>query len=241
FKSSLHLPPLRGSHSNPPFRPFELIAMEDETKYISITQILDRLNVHVDTAFESDSDLSAEYEGKDQYFLRQVMRTKTGVVEVWPYCKSSPIRAELEIAAHGRDLLEKIFCSDIQVISLPYQLFIDGFGLYRNMYRSLMGFYMIPALSAVERSKRNNIFSLTFGPHSTNFPDTIAALSHGLSTLDCKGYSGYRRRKAMQESKGKPREDHAEAALSMTRIGRIWTTIYAITADFTIICNIFGR
>ncbi|OJD23458.1 hypothetical protein ACJ73_05182, partial [Blastomyces percursus] len=172
---------------NPPFRPFELIAMEDEMKYISITQVIDQLDVYVDTTFESDSDLSAEYEGRGQYFLRRVMRTKTGVVEVWPYCKSSPIRAELEIAAHGRDLLENIFCSDIQVISLPYQLFIDGFGLYRNMYRSLMGFYMIPALSAVERSKRNNIFTLTFGPHGTNFPDTIAALSYGLSTLDCKG------------------------------------------------------
>ncbi|OJD21432.1 hypothetical protein ACJ73_07228 [Blastomyces percursus] len=172
---------------NPPFRPFELIAMEDEMKYISITQVIDQLDVYVDTTFESDFDLSVEYEGRGQYFLRRVMRTKTGVVEVWPYCKSSPIRAELEISAHGRDLLENIFCSDIQVISLPYQLFVDGFGLYRNMYRSSMSFYMIPALSAVERSKRNNIFTLTFGPHGTNVPDTITALSHGLPTLDCKG------------------------------------------------------
>ncbi|OJD24751.1 hypothetical protein ACJ73_03882, partial [Blastomyces percursus] len=168
---------------NPPFRSFELIAMEDEMKYISITQILDRLDVHVDTTFESDSYLSAEYEGKDQYFLRRVMRTKTGV-EVWPYCKSSPFRAELEIAGTWTRYFGKYL---LQVISLPYQLFIDGFGLYRNMYRSLMGFSMIPALRAVERSKRNNIFTLTFGPHGTNFPNAIAALSYGLSILDCKG------------------------------------------------------
>ncbi|KAE8314873.1 hypothetical protein BDV41DRAFT_533246 [Aspergillus transmontanensis] len=36
---------------------------------------------------------------------------------------------------------------------------IDGFGLYRNMYRSLMGFYIIPVcLTAAERTNRGHSF-----------------------------------------------------------------------------------
>lgn len=115
------------------------------------------------------------------------MRIKIGVVEVWSYCKSSLIYAELKIATHKWDLLKNIFDSDIKVISLPYQLIIDEFDLYQNIYWNLMSFYMISALSAIERSKWNNIFILTFDPHSINFPNTVTALSYDLSTLNCEG------------------------------------------------------
>lgn len=47
---------------NPPFHPFELIAMEDEMKYLLINQVLNQFDVHMDMAFELGSDLSA-YEG----------------------------------------------------------------------------------------------------------------------------------------------------------------------------------
>ena len=42
-------------------------------------------------------------------------------------------------------------------LSVPYQLFIDGFGLYRNMYRSIMGIYMIAA--CLSESKRDQYLS----------------------------------------------------------------------------------
>lgn len=69
-------------------------------------------------------------------------------------------------------------------LSVPYQLFIDGFGLYRNMYRSVMGIYMIPAcLSAVDRAKETNVYPITLGPHGSNFHDVIATLKR-LSVLE---------------------------------------------------------
>lgn len=72
--------------------------------------------------------------------------------------------------------------------SLPYQLFIDGFGLYRNMYRSVMGIYLIPAgLSSAGRAKSCNLYTITLGPHGTNFEDVIASLTQ-LNDLD-KGLS----------------------------------------------------
>ena len=68
---------------------------------------------------------------------------------------------------------------------MPYQLFIDGFGLYHNMYHSLVSFYLIPAgLWASQRCRRKNVYMLTFGPHGTNFHDVVEALAPGLSMLD---------------------------------------------------------
>lgn len=65
-----------------------------------------------------------------------------------------------------------------RVISIPFQLFIDGFGLYRNMYRNIIGFYFIPAgLKAPDRRRRNNIYTISFGSYATNFPDVVRALS----------------------------------------------------------------
>ena len=63
--------------------------------------------------------------------------------------------------------------------------FIDGFGLYRNAYRSLMGMYFIPAaLSFQERARRANVFPLTLGPHGSNFADVIGAMRARLAALD---------------------------------------------------------
>jgi hypothetical protein len=53
-----------------------------------------------------------------------------------------PVRAELEIKAYGRQVLERDFVSRAgqrPIRCMPQMTFIDGFGLYRNMYRSLTG------------------------------------------------------------------------------------------------------
>ena len=43
---------------------------------------------------------------------------------------------------------------------------IFGFGIVRNTYRSLKGFYLTPAsLPYAERRKESNMFTLTLGPH----------------------------------------------------------------------------
>lgn len=45
---------------------------------------------------------------------------------------------------------------------------MDGFGLYRNMYRSLMGYNLLPAeLSYHERNNRVNVLSITLSPHGS--------------------------------------------------------------------------
>jgi hypothetical protein len=51
---------------------------------------------------------------------------------------SHPIRAEIEIEKYGRDNLVKDYWGK-RVLSVPQLTFIDAFGVYRNMYRSLTG------------------------------------------------------------------------------------------------------
>ena len=95
-----------------------------------------------------------------------------------PLSFSAPHRAELEIKAHGREYFRNHFDSKTdRCISLPYLLFLDGFGLYRNSFRTLMGVYLILAsFSFSERMRRVNVFPLTLGPHRSNLNDVLSAL-----------------------------------------------------------------
>lgn len=55
--------------------------------------------------------------------------------------------------------------------------FIDSFSLYRNIRRSLIGFYLINgALKASKRNRRTNIILLTLGPYESNFTDVVKGL-----------------------------------------------------------------
>lgn len=55
-------------------------------------------------------------------------------------------------------------------------LFINGFGVYNNMYYSLMGIYMIfSAQSVCDRSRLDNVFPLTLGPHDSFLQDVLIA------------------------------------------------------------------
>ena len=112
----------------------------------------------------------------DQLICRSMINEK-GWLQ--PLAFSAPHRAELELDYYGRDFFFSHF--DAQkgsaCLSLPYLLFLDGFGVYRNSYRSLMGVYiMLATLSFSERMRRANVFSITLGPHGSNLDDVLDAL-----------------------------------------------------------------
>lgn len=53
-----------------------------------------------------------------------------------------------------------------QPISLPHTTFIDGFGLFRNSYRTLVGMYItLAGLNAHERRRRAITFPVLLSPH----------------------------------------------------------------------------
>lgn len=72
-----------------------------------------------------------------------------------------------------------------KVVSLPFFNFNDGFGLYRNIRKSLIGMYLInTALKYRERYRRSNIIPLTLGLYRSNIADVVAAIGLALYDLD---------------------------------------------------------
>ena len=70
------------------------------------------------------------------------------------------------------------------MISLPLILFIDDFGIHRNMYRALKAFYWIPAnLDYSNRRKIANVYTLSLGPHGADIADVVSSLKGPLQRL----------------------------------------------------------
>ncbi|KAI5836953.1 hypothetical protein DFP73DRAFT_532340 [Morchella snyderi] len=62
-------------------------------------------------------------------------------------------------------------------ISVPYSVFLDGFGLYRNAYYSLKGMYMTPAgMNIHDRARLNNMVVLMIGPFGSHEQQMAACL-----------------------------------------------------------------
>lgn len=96
---------------------------------------------------------------------------------------TSPVGGELEIQQVGRDLVTSTYYASTS-ISLPVSIFIDTFGLYRNMYRALLGIYLNQLnLNERTRSRQHNVIPLTLGPSAASFIDVFHTLP-GMRDID---------------------------------------------------------
>ncbi|KAI5840829.1 hypothetical protein DFP73DRAFT_482296 [Morchella snyderi] len=168
--------------AHPPPGPGECLLIED-TKLISANQIIARLgqNVSFDRDFRDDEDLAEEAQLRDsQEAAREGARSMRQAARIRAVRLTHPIRAELELKTYGREVLIRDFVSRAgsrPIRCMPQMTFIDGFGLYRNMYRSLTGVYMIPSnLPIRERTRLVNVFPLTLGPHGSELRDVLGCL-----------------------------------------------------------------
>lgn len=109
----------------------EMLLIEDMDEYICSNQII---ACCVDIAFHRENkSLSTKYS------VYQLFNARTGHTRSVNLL--SPIRAELELKVLDCSYLTAQLMKNIK--SFPILLFIDNFGLYRNMYRT--GVYAIPA------------------------------------------------------------------------------------------------
>ncbi|KAI0592714.1 hypothetical protein F4775DRAFT_597943 [Biscogniauxia sp. FL1348] len=126
------------------------------------------------------------------YYVRRVLSKRhsnvgnSAMVEevIVSLCHTHPIRGELELDCYTREYFETQWDQAqndaIPVASIPLQTFIDGFGVFSNSYRSLLGYYITPcALKAKDRLRPGNIIPLVLGPHGSDFSDIVK----GLGTL----------------------------------------------------------
>ena len=159
----------------------ELIVIEDSDFELSPSQLLRHLDIYIDRNYDDAENESEEPFNDERIYIRRVYNTDSKIIR--PIARLHPTRAELEVSHFGRDHVERFFSQPH--LSLPYLLFIDGFGVHRNMYRSLKAFYLIPAnLSYEERRKVANVFTLTLGPHGAALGDVVEAFSRGIRQLD---------------------------------------------------------
>lgn len=166
----------------------EQLLIEDELIEIRADEIKYHMNVEIDRKFSVNPDGRPEeieefFYSAPRTYIRRVANLKT--MKVRELLKMPPARGELEVEEFGRAYLEGFFGAGKKFTSLPYQLFIDGFAIHRNNYRSLGGFYNIPSSLPYEARRRvANIFTLTLSPHGSDMKDVVKCIGPSINDLD---------------------------------------------------------
>ena len=138
-------------------------------------------DVYYDYRFEKFDRRQATTPYHKKFVVRQTYDAVARLFD--PLLLTPPIRGELELATYTRSHLLNF--ANQPSLCVPLLTFIDGFGLYRNMYRALLGIYVtIAGLNWRERKRRANILPLTLGPHGADFATVIEILKPGLTSLD---------------------------------------------------------
>lgn len=158
----------------------ELYIVEDIIIEVSPSEIDAVVDIFLDREF-NDNDGEDRVYSHDTFFIRRILNVESENFR--PVRKLLQTRAELEVEYFGRDYVETHFSRSHT--SFPYLLFIDDFGVHRNMYRALKAFYIIPAcLSYDERRKIANVFTLTLGPHGAQMNQVVEAFARPIQELD---------------------------------------------------------
>ena len=158
----------------------EAFILEDTELDLELEDLEEHFLIHLDRDYTGETNTEDVYLD-DRYFIRRVLNSRDNRVR--PLCQMHQTRGELEIEHFDREQLAEAFSRPH--ISFPYLLFIDDFGVHRNMYRALKAFYLIPAcLSYSERRKVANVFTLTLGPHGAQLKDVVEAFRKPLKELD---------------------------------------------------------
>ena len=161
-----HIPATRVCH------PSSLVLIEEELLELPASAIQHRVQCHLDRKQEAP--------GRPIKHVVNLQRR-----DVRSPSKLHTLRAELELEQYGRESLISLSSEIGPSLSMPFFLFIDGFGIFRNTYRSLKGFYLTPAsLPYAERRREKNMFTLTLGPHGATMPDIVKSLESELQVFE---------------------------------------------------------
>jgi hypothetical protein len=152
-----------------------LVENEEEVRITEDDIRKQEISVHLDY-YHKTSTPSKPALGR--FHIRYIVSHKP--VTMRPLALSHPHRGELEIKTYGRDTFTKnLNASTKSVRSLPYTLFIDAFGLYRNMYRPIPGFYaQFAFMNQLDRKRQINVFPITLAPFAAKWEDVVHSLMH---------------------------------------------------------------
>lgn len=163
--------------------------------YIEEITIFVRLSQLTPQLFQRPIQMYYEFESRilgqksypssvDGYYIRRIINY-TKYNKARPIQQVVPIRSELEILQYGYIGLIRTFYSNTIAILLPLINFVNSFSLYRNIYRLLIGFYIILiGLLFYERTRRTNVLALILSPYSSNIEAVVRTISLLLRQLD---------------------------------------------------------
>lgn len=165
----------------------KVFLIEDSIIFVDLAQLtLQLFNKGILVYYEYKSRVPRQRPRPDSnnYFIRRIVNSLT--IKIRPILQMAALRSKLEILQYSREYLLRTFAKLGQkVYSLLFYVFIDRFGLYRNIYRKLDAFYIILArLSFQERTRRTNVYLVTVSPYSSNIEAVVRAIRLIMRALD---------------------------------------------------------
>jgi hypothetical protein len=168
------------SHLNAPFEPAdtmlpELVLMEDDRLVFPLQQLERKEWVFFLDYPSVDGLQQSLLPTNPTHCVRHIAYSCDGP-KIRSVCQRHRIPAELELLDMGRQHILDTFVGQGR-ISLPFTLFLDAFGLHRNVYHQLQGLYIQPAnLDVAARFTMQNCFVLMLGPFGGNDSDIAGCL-----------------------------------------------------------------
>jgi hypothetical protein len=184
------------SYPRAPSNQTELVIVEDVKVYLEPEQIVlhvPETELYLDYQWDFDPSKRPARQKPvpfrpEKLIIRYILNNSQQAVRLLQF--TPPHRGELEIRQFGRRWIEENMFSTPhtnfkhKIVSLPYTLFADGFGLYRGRWRSTMGIYILPAFFPEElRNRRANVLPITLGPFGSALADVLDSMIH-LAELD---------------------------------------------------------
>ena len=151
----------------------KMLMIEDANEYITLMQIVFHW---LDIALHRKNQPQLT-----KFAVCQVFNTATGYIRPIDLLSSVWGKLGLEVFRHAY-LTDKLVEN---VRSFPIVIFINDFRLYRNMYRSVTGVYIMPARLSIEDQQRSsNAYTVTLVSHGSNFDEVIGCLQTSLRAFD---------------------------------------------------------
>lgn len=166
----------------PPGPKTELFLSSGNEHKLLVPSVRTRLDVSICYAFnpKKPESFSLPQLGSGNFFIRYIADNEVSCLRA--VIVSDPHRAELELDCYERAHFENNFTDSM--VSLPFKMFIDKFGAYRNMYRSILGIYGLPAFYDDRTNNlRSSVIPLALGPFGSDESRVIRSLTH-LRELD---------------------------------------------------------
>ena len=162
----------------------ELVIMEGYEEIVPVDDVIRREYIWF-CDYESSEECVELLPQAPQYHVLTIVYhafTYDGNYQIRTVDKRHKTLSEREILTYGREALIRTFqgkSPGVDVFSLPYTVFIDGFGLFRNSHHSLDGLYLIPAsLNFTQRNTLNNVNVWSLGPPGSSQHDLAKTLQH---------------------------------------------------------------